>query len=194
MFENNQLQSLPKHQYIAFKPLADKALLHAQLNWLIFYVPLMAVFAAICFFNEDFADKAQLFLLIGLPILLVISLLYNVLSVRLKGVAMREHDIAYRKGMIWQQVTILPFSRVQHTEIHRGPIERKLGLASLRLYSAGGVSADLNISGLSHDDCKDIRQYVQQYNEGDQKQSQQQRGHSQLVKAASTLSDETNNG
>ena len=81
----------------------------------------------------------------------------------LKGIAMREHDIAYRKGVIWQQVTILPFSRVQHTEIHRGPLERKMGLASLRLYSAGGMSADLNIGGLSHDDCKNIRQFVQKY-------------------------------
>lgn len=190
MFENHQLQSLPKHQRIEFKPLASKALLHVQLNWLIFYVPLMAVFAAICFFNKSFADKAQLGLLIGLPILLVISLLYNVLSVRLKGVAMREHDIAYRKGVIWQQVTILPFSRVQHTEIHRGPIERKLGLASLRLYSAGGVSADLNINGLSHEDCKDIRQFVQQYNEDEQSQSSD----NQIIKAISALDDETNNG
>ena len=165
MFENQQLEVLPQHQQIIFKPLAAKALLHAQLNWLLFYIPLMAVLAAICFFNKGFADFAQTPLLIVLPIILVISLLYNIVSIRLKGVAMREHDIAYRKGVIWQQVTILPFSRVQHTEIHRGPLERKMGLASLRLYSAGGMSADLNIGGLSHDDCKDIRQFIQKYTE-----------------------------
>lgn len=190
MFENNQLQSLPSHQDIVFKPLAEKALLHVQLNWLLFYLPLMAVFAAVCFFNQSFAEKAQLGLLIGLPALLVISMLYNVLSVRLKGVAMREHDIAYRKGVIWQQITILPFARVQHTEIHRGPIERKLGLASLRLYSAGGASADLNVSGLSHDDCKDIRQFVQQYNElhGEQNNA------SQIIAVQSSSDDEAHNG
>lgn len=163
MFENQQLDVLPQHQQIIFKPLAAKALLHAQLNWLLFYIPLMAVLAAICFFNKGFAEVAQTPLLIALPTILATSLLYNVASIRLKGIAMREHDIAYRKGVIWQQVTILPFSRVQHTEIHRDSLERKMGLASLRLYSAGGMSADLNIGGLSHDDCKNIRQFVQKY-------------------------------
>nr|WP_211183646.1 PH domain-containing protein [Pseudoalteromonas arctica] len=159
---------LPQHQQIVYKPLANKALLHAQLNWLLFYLPLTAILGAVCFFNQEFAALAQTSLLIGLPIILVISLVYNVVSIRLKGIAMREHDIAYRKGVIWQQVTILPFSRVQHTEIHRGPLERKLGLASLRLYSAGGMSADLNISGLNHDDCKNIRQFIQKYTEARQ--------------------------
>jgi len=168
VFENHQLDVLPQHQQIVYKPLADKALLHAQLNWLLFYLPLTAILGAVCFFNQEFAALAQTSLLIGLPIILVLSLAYNVVSMRLKGIAMREHDIAYRKGVIWQQGTILPFSRVQHTEIHRGPLERKLGLASLRLYSAGGMSADLNISGLSHDDCKNIRQYIQKYTEARQ--------------------------
>ncbi|BDF96061.1 MULTISPECIES: PH domain-containing protein [Pseudoalteromonas] len=168
MFENHQLDALPQHQKIIFKPLAEKALLHAQLSWLLFYIPLMAALAVVCFFNHAFAAIAQTPLLIALPSILVISLLYNIVSIRLKGIAMREHDIAYRKGVIWQQVTVLPLARIQHTEIHRGPLERKLGLASLRLYSAGGMSADLNISGLSHDDCKDIRQFIQKYTEARQ--------------------------
>lgn len=165
VFENHQLDTLPKHHIIDFKPLADKALLYTQLSWLLFYVPVMAVLAGVCVFNDDFSNFAQTPLLIGLPIILLISLAYNVISVRFRGVAVRTHDIAYQKGVIWQQVTILPLSRIQHTEIHRGPLERRLGLASLRLYSAGGMSADLNISGLSHDDCKDIRQFIQKYTE-----------------------------
>jgi len=90
-------------------------------------------------------------------------MLYSVASIKLQGVAMRQHDIAFKKGIIWQRVTILPLARVQHIEIHRGPIERKLGLASLKLYSAGGMSADLQVSGLTHTDCKNMRQFVQDY-------------------------------
>jgi len=92
---------------------------------------------------------------------------YNVVSIKLQGVAMRTHDIAFKKGIIWQQIVILPLARVQHIEVHRGPIERKLGLASLKLYSAGGMSADLQISGLTHDDCKNMRQFVQNYRNDD---------------------------
>jgi hypothetical protein len=163
VFENHQLDALPTHQDIIFEPLADNALRYVQVSWLLFYVPLMCVLAAVCYFNEAFASLAQTPLLVALPSILIISLAYNVLSVRLRGVAVRNHDIAYKKGVIWQQVTILPLSRIQHTEIHRGPLERKFGLASVRLYSAGGMSADLNISGLSHGDCKDIRQFIQDY-------------------------------
>ncbi|MBH0057158.1 PH domain-containing protein [Pseudoalteromonas sp. SWXJZ94C] len=163
MFNNQQIMDLPKHSDISFKPLADKALLHTQLNWLAFYIPLIGVLIAVCYFNETFANNAQTYLLIGVPILVVISMLYNMLGIKLQGVAVRSHDIVFKKGIIWQQVTILPLARVQHIEIHRGPIERKLDLASLKLFSAGGVSADLQISGLTHDDCKNIRQFVQSY-------------------------------
>ena len=121
------------------------------------------ILAAACYLNEGVANAAQHYLFFGMPALLMLAMVYNVINIRLQGVAMREHDIAFKKGVIWQQMTILPLARVQHIEIHRGPIERQLGLASLKLYSAGGMSADLQISGLTHSDCKNIRQFVQSY-------------------------------
>lgn len=163
VFTNQQITDLPQHKSIVFEPLADKALLHAQLNWLLFFIPLCLVLAAVCYFNTDFAAMAQGYLLVAVPLLILLCMLYSVFSIKLQGSALRTHDIAFKKGIIWQQVTILPLARVQHIEIHRGPIERKLGLASLRLYSAGGMSADLQISGLTHEKCKNIRQFVQSY-------------------------------
>lgn len=167
MFNNQQIMDLPKHSDISFKPLADKALLHTQLSSLLFYVPLIGALIAVCYFNEAFANNAQTYLLIGMPILVAVSIAYNMISVRLRGFAVRDHDIAFKKGVIWQQVTVLPLARVQHMEIHQGPIERKLNLASIKLFSAGGVSADLQISGLTHDDCKNMRQFVQNYRQDD---------------------------
>jgi uncharacterized protein len=162
-FNNQQITDLPQHQAIQFKPLADKALLHAQLNWLAFYLPLTTALVIAGYVNESFANQAQTYLLIGMPIIILLSLLYSGLNIKLQGVAMRTHDIAFKKGIIWQQIVILPLARVQHIELHRGPIERKLGLASLKLYSAGGMNADLQISGLSYEDCKNMRQFVQNY-------------------------------
>ncbi|WP_166419524.1 PH domain-containing protein [Pseudoalteromonas sp. Z1A8] len=167
MFNNQQIMDLPAHSAISFKSLSDKALLHTQLNWLTFYIPLIGVLIAVCYFNEAFAESAQTYLLIGMPVLVAVSMLYNMVSIRLQGFAVRNHDIAFKKGVIWQQVTVLPLARVQHMEIHQGPIERKLSLASIKLFSAGGVSADLQISGLTHDDCKNMRQFVQNYRQDD---------------------------
>lgn len=163
MFSNQQIDTLPRHHTIKFQPLADNAIWHVQINWLLFYIPLMTVIVAVRYFNQPFADAVSAPWLLLLPVLVVLSMLYNLYSVRVKGIALREHDIAYKRGLILQQVTLLPISRVQHTEIHRGPIERKLGLATLRLYSAGGMSADLHISGLTDKQCNDIRQFVQSY-------------------------------
>ena len=163
MFSNQQITDLPQHKSIAFSPLADKALLHAQLSWLTFFIPLSVILAAVCYLNEGVANAAQQYLFFGMPVLLILAMVYNFINIRLQGVAMREHDIAFKKGVIWQHMTILPLARVQHIEIHRGPIERQLGLASLKLYSAGGMSADLQISGLTHNVCKNMRQFVQNY-------------------------------
>ncbi|MEM7388999.1 MAG: PH domain-containing protein [Pseudomonadota bacterium] len=163
MFSNQQIETLPKHQTIQFQPLADNAIWHVQLNWLLFYVPLMAVIIAVRHFNPAVSEAIATPWLLILPLLVILSMVYNLYSVRAKGVAVREHDIAFKRGLIWQQITLLPISRVQHTEIHRGPIERKLGLATLRLYSAGGMSADLHISGLTDEQCNDVRQFVQSY-------------------------------
>ncbi len=163
MFSNQQIETLPKHQAVQFQPLADNAIWHVQLNWLLFYLPLMAVIIAVHHFYQAVALAIATPWLLVLPLLLILSMTYNLYSVRAKGVAVREHDIAFKRGLIWQQITFLPISRVQHTEIHRGPIEQKLGLATLRLYSAGGISADLHISGLTDEQCSDIRQFVQSY-------------------------------
>ncbi|MCF2901787.1 PH domain-containing protein [Pseudoalteromonas sp. OFAV1] len=163
MFSNQQIETLPKHQTIQFQPLAENAIWQVQINWLLFYIPLMVTIIVVRHLNQGLTEAVAAPWLAILPVLVVISLSYNYFSVRAKGVAVREHDIAFKRGLIWQQVTLLPISRVQHTEIHRGPIERKLGLATLRLYSAGGMSADLHISGLTDEQCNDVRQFVQGY-------------------------------
>ncbi|WP_372761233.1 PH domain-containing protein [Pseudoalteromonas sp.] len=171
-FKNQQITDLPQHKAIVFKPLAAKALLHAQLNWLAFFIPLSVALLVVGYLNDNFATQAQPYLLIAMPIIITLCMCYSVLSIKLQGVALRTHDIAFKKGIIWQQVVILPLARVQHIEVHRGPIERKLGLASLKLYSAGGISADLQIGGLSYQDCNDMRQFVQHYRNDESNQQE----------------------
>ena len=55
---------------------------------------------------------------------------------------------------------IVPFNRVQHIETHRNPVERKLGLSSLKLFTAGGMGADLEINGLNVERASQIRQFI----------------------------------
>jgi len=99
VFDNQQVMDLPKHSEIQLNPLADKALLHVQLNWLAFYIPFCAVLFAVCYFNEAFANKAQAYLLIGVPILILLSMLYNALSIKLQGLRYAITILRLKKGL-----------------------------------------------------------------------------------------------
>ena len=79
VFTNQQITDLPQHKSIVFEPLADKALLHAQLNWLLFFIPFCLVLAAVCYFNTDFAAMAQGYLLVAVPLLILLCMLYSCL-------------------------------------------------------------------------------------------------------------------
>lgn len=79
---------------------------------------------------------------------------------RSKGYQLREHDLHYRRGVIWHRVTSLPYIRVQHVELESGPVERYFKLATLKFYTAGGGSADMKIPGLPFGTASKIRSYV----------------------------------
>lgn len=51
-------------------------------------------------------------------------------------------------GVVRKVSVVVPYVRVQHIDTNRGPIERLLGLATLRVYTAGSEGADLGIPGL----------------------------------------------
>ncbi len=54
-----------------------------------------------------------------------------------------------RKGHWWQKEVFIPRSRVQHLDIHNGPMERKRQLATLIIHTAGTQSHALKQGGFS---------------------------------------------
>ena len=82
------------------------------------------------------------------------------ISVRRRGYALRARDILFRKGVLWRSVTAVPFNRIQHVETSSTPLDRRFGLATLQLFTAGGSGADLKIDGLEHDLAERIRQDI----------------------------------
>lgn len=100
--------------------------------------------------------------LAGLALLVFVSANYFLVFKRfaLQGYALRDHDILYRSGWWIRSITVIPFNRVQHTEIGQGPVERYFNLAELTLFTAGGQLADLSIPGLTPADAQRIRDFV----------------------------------
>lgn len=71
-----------------------------------------------------------------------------------------ERGIRIRRGVLWRAETSVPKSRVQHTDVSRGPIERGLGLATLIIHTAGTEQAAVSLSGLPHADAYRIRDFL----------------------------------
>ena len=62
---------------------------------------------------------------------------------------------------IWFRVTqLLPLPRLQHVDLHSGPIERSFGLASLMLHTAGTQEASIVIPGLDAQAAEQLRNHL----------------------------------
>jgi uncharacterized protein len=71
-----------------------------------------------------------------------------------------EQGVEIRKGVYWRIVINVPRSRVQHIDVSQGPIERRYGLGTLVIYTAGTDHAKVELSGLEHGRALRIREHL----------------------------------
>ena len=62
-----------------------------------------------------------------------------------------------RRGVIWRGIINVPRSRVQHTDVSQGPIERSHGLSTLLIHTAGTDHAQVALPGLSRENAFALR-------------------------------------
>ena len=48
-----------------------------------------------------------------------------------------ERMLELRHGVLWKTSVMIPMSRVQHIDVNHGPLERRFGLATLVIHTAG---------------------------------------------------------
>jgi len=65
--------------------------------------------------------------------------------------------IVWRHGVIFQAENTVPRSRVQHIEVTQGPLQRKLGLAALVIYTAGERLNAVTIAGMEAEEARALR-------------------------------------
>lgn len=85
------------------------------------------------------------------------SLWYPSRAHRAWGYRIQDQVLEIRSG-VWFRVTrFLPLSRLQHVDLHRGPLERAHGLASLTLHTAGTREASVGLPGLAEAEAERLR-------------------------------------
>lgn len=68
--------------------------------------------------------------------------------------------IEIRRGVVWRRTITVPRSRVQHTDVAQGPLERRYGLGTLLIHTAGTDHARVELRGLDHAVASRIRDHL----------------------------------
>jgi len=93
-----------------------------------------------------------LWLAITVPAATLLAALWRLVliprQVRAIGYAERDDDLLIRGGIFFQRTMAVPYGRMQYVDIAVGPVERALGLCTVKLHTASpGTNA--RIPGLS---------------------------------------------
>lgn len=67
------------------------------------------------------------------------------------------------RGWMFHTDTVVPFVRVQHIDVTRGPFDKLFGTASLIVHTAGTHNSVVTLPGLSPDDAADIRDRIRSH-------------------------------
>ncbi|MEM6474023.1 MAG: PH domain-containing protein [Planctomycetota bacterium] len=54
-----------------------------------------------------------------------------------------------RSGVIWKSIHVIPHDRVQHTDVTQGPLQRRFGISTLTIHTAGTSNASVQLEGLA---------------------------------------------
>lgn len=68
-----------------------------------------------------------------------------------------ESGIAIERGIFWRSRIAVPRARIQHTDVSQGPLQRRFGVGTLKLYTAGSRHTKIELPGLAHAEAIALR-------------------------------------
>lgn len=94
--------------------------------------------------------------------LVAVGLAFAVLRYRVWRYEVRTDSLFLERGVVTRVRTVVPYVRIQHVDVSRGPVERTLGLASVVVYTAGSRGADVTIPGVPPERADDLQTRLKQ--------------------------------
>ena len=77
-------------------------------------------------------------------------------SVRSWGYAERAEDLLVTRGVLYRQLVVVPYGRMQFVDVTAGPLDRRFGLATVQLHTAAAAT-DAQIPGLVPEEAARLR-------------------------------------
>jgi len=78
-----------------------------------------------------------------------------------------DDGVEIHRGVYWRTLTSVPRSRIQHTDVSQGPLERRHGLGTLVVYTAGTQHSEVKLPGLEFSIAQRIRTHLLPRDQGD---------------------------
>jgi membrane protein YdbS with pleckstrin-like domain len=72
------------------------------------------------------------------------------------GYAERDDDLLVRHGILVQRLSVVPYGRMQFVDVTAGPLDRRLGIATVHLHTAAAAT-DAVIPGLPAPEAARLR-------------------------------------
>ncbi|MDQ1130193.1 membrane protein YdbS with pleckstrin-like domain [Microbacterium sp. SORGH_AS 888] len=79
--------------------------------------------------------------------------------VRSIGYRLRDDDLEFRRGILWQRQVAVPYGRMQLIDITHGPLDRGFRIAQLKFVTAAASSAVV-IPGLDQSAAEALRDHL----------------------------------
>jgi membrane protein YdbS with pleckstrin-like domain len=95
----------------------------------------------------------------GLGAVFLITLAVTPRRVRAIGYLLRDDDLLFRRGIMFQRFVSVPYGRMQLVDINRGPLTRAFGLAELKFVTAA-ASSGVVIPGLPLETAEQLRDHL----------------------------------
>ena len=129
---------------------------------LLLWLPL--VIGAVVFDNTALAETpfyGALSIVLGTIAALVVVLAPQRIYRRLRyGITERLFQVV--RGWLFHTDTIVPFVRVQHLDVTRGPLDKMFGTATLIVHTAGTRNSIVTVPGLAPDRAAEIRDIIRE--------------------------------
>ena len=159
--ETINIQELPRFEEVEFTSLNPKYIKVILFN-LALIIGFLILIPAVIYLIKPGIFSNRISLLLGsiIPIISLLLIAISFASFKNRGFAFREHDVLFKSGVLSESTIIIPYNRVQHVAVHQGFISRKLGLASVEIFTAGGSGGDLEIPGILKEEAEKIKQLI----------------------------------
>lgn len=93
----------------------------------------------------------------AVAVLVLINAIFAFRRVRAIGYVLRDDDLVFRRGIMFERIVSVPYGRLQLVDVTRGPLMRMMGLATLKFVTAS-VSTGVNLPGLTLEEAEALRE------------------------------------